>query len=91
VTAISDINQTPKFIIYPNPTNHMAIIKGSQQNGKQIQIQIFDTQGRLIMSRQVHFQNGQTTIDLSNIPNQMLLIKLTDKNGIQETMKILKE
>lgn len=91
VTGISDINQTPKFIIYPNPTNHMAIIKGSQQNGKQIQIQIFDTQGRLIMSRQVHFQNGQTTIDLSNIPNQMLLIKLTDKNGIQETMKILKE
>ena len=91
VTGISDINQTPKFFIYPNPTNHMAIIKGSQQNGKQIQIQIFDTQGRLIMSRQVHFQNGQTTIDLSNIPNQMLLIKLTDKNGIQETMKILKE
>lgn len=91
VTSIIDINQTPKFIIYPNPTNHMAIIKGSQQNGKQIQIQIFDTQGRLIMSRQVHFQNGQTTIDLSNIPNQMLLIKLTDKNGIQETMKILKE
>ena len=91
VTGISDINQTPKFIIYPNPTNHMAIIKGSQQNGKQIQIQIFDTQGRLIMSRQVHFQNGQTTIGLSNIPNQMLLIKLTDKNGIQETMKILKE
>lgn len=91
VTGISDINQTPKFIIYPNPTNHMAIIKGSQQNGKQIQIQIFDTLGRLIMSRQVHFQNGQTTIDLSNIPNQMLLIKLTDKNGIQETMKILKE
>lgn len=91
VAGISDINQTPKFIIYPNPTNHMAIIKGSQQNGKQIQIQIFDTQGRLIMSRQVHFQNGQTTIDLSNIPNQVLLIKLTDKNGIQETMKILKE
>lgn len=91
MTGISDINQTPKFTIYPNPTNHMAIIKGSQQNGKQIQIQIFDTQGRLIMSQQVHFQNGQTTIDLSNIPNQMLLIKLTDKNGIQETMKILKE
>lgn len=91
VTGIRDINQTPTFIIYPNPTNHMAIIKGSQQNGKQIQIQIFDTQGRLITSRQVHFQNGQTTIDLSNIPNQMLLIKLTDKNGIQETMKLLKE
>jgi len=91
VTGISDNNQTPKFTIYPNPTNNYVLIKGSQQNDKQMQIQIFDTQGRLIISRQVHFQNGQTTVDLSNIPNQMLLIKLTDINGIQETMKILKE
>jgi hypothetical protein len=89
--SISDINQTPKFTIYPNPTNNWVIIKGSKEYNKQMQIQIFDTQGRLIMLRQVHFQNGQTTIDLNDIPNQMLLINLTDKNGKQETLKILKE
>ena len=89
--SISDVNHTPKFTIYPNPTNNLVIIKGSKEYNKQMQIKIFDTQGRLIMLRQVHFQNGQTTIDLSDFPNQMLLINLTDKNGKQETLKILKE
>ena len=53
--------------------------------------QVFDTLGRLIMSNQKSMQNGQLTIDLSNMPNQLLFITLTDKSGRQQTAKIVKE
>jgi hypothetical protein len=56
-----------------------------------VQIEIFDTQGRLIMSKQNSIQNGQTTLEISGIPSQLLFIKLTDKNGNHQTIKILKE
>jgi hypothetical protein len=43
------------------------------------------------MSNQKSMQNGQLTIDLSSIPNQLLFITLTEKNGRQQTVKILKD
>jgi hypothetical protein len=79
------------FTFYPNPTKNFIIIKINQSSFELKQIQIFDTQGRLIMSNQKSMQNGQLTIDLSSIPNQLLFITLTEKNGRQQTVKILKD
>jgi hypothetical protein len=84
-------NSSNLFTFYPNPTKNFIIIKTNQSSIELKQIQIFDTQGRLIMSNQKSMQNGQLTIDLSSIPNQLLFITLTDKNGRRETVKIVKE
>jgi hypothetical protein len=43
------------------------------------------------MSNQESPQNGQLTIDLSSIPNQLLFLKITDKIGVQQTLKVVKE
>ena len=79
------------FTCYPNPTKNFIMIKTNKSSFELKQLQIFDTQGRLIMSNQKSVQNGQLTIDLSSIPNQLLFITLTDKNGRQQTAKIVKE
>jgi hypothetical protein len=79
------------FIVYPNPAYNLIEIKTTQSKIGLKQLQIFDTQGRLIMSNQESLQNGQLTIDLSSLPNQLLFITLTDKNGRRETVKIVKE
>ena len=79
------------FSFYPNPTKNFIIIKTNQSSFELTQIQIFNTQGRLIMSNQKSMQNGQLTIDVSSIPNQLLFITLTDKNARQQTVKIVKE
>jgi hypothetical protein len=84
-------NNSNLFLVYPNPANNLIEIKTKQSKIGMIQFQIFDTQGRLIMSNQKSQQNGQLTIDLCSIPNQLLFIKLTDKNGRQQTVKIVKE
>lgn len=79
------------FIVYPNPAYNLIEIKTTQSKIGLKQLQIFDTQGRLIMSNQESLQNGQLTIDLSSLPNQLFFITLTDKNGRRETVKIVKE
>jgi hypothetical protein len=84
-------NKSMLFIVYPNPANNLIEIKTTQSKIGLKQIQIFDTQGRLIMSNQESQQNGQLTIDLSRIPNQLLFIKMTGTNGRQQIVKIVKE
>ena len=88
----NQIDDNPNFFsFYPNPTKNFVTIKTIQSGFELTQIQVFDTQGRLIISNQKSMQNGQLTIDLSKIPNQLLFIFLTDKNGRQQTVKIVKE
>ncbi len=90
--SIDEINNNSNlFIVYPNPANNLIEIITTQSKIGLKQIQIFDTQGRLIMSNKESQQNGHLTIDLSSIPNQLLFITLTDKNGRQQTVKIVKE
>jgi hypothetical protein len=88
----NQIDDSSNFIsFYPNPTKNLLFIETNHNSFELKQIQIFDTQGRLIMSNQKSLQNEQLTIDLSSLPNQLLLITLTDKKGRQETVKIVKE
>jgi hypothetical protein len=93
LTLSTDVidNNPNLFFVYPNPANNLIEIKTTQSEIESIQIQIFDTQGRLIMSNQESQQNGQLIIDLSSIPNQLLFLKITDKIGVQQTLKVVKE
>ena len=90
--SIDEIDNNPNlFIVYPNPASNLIEIKTNQSNIESIQLQIFDTQGRIIISDQKSIQNRRLTIDVSSIPNQLLFITLTDKNGRHKTVKIVKE
>jgi hypothetical protein len=84
-------NNSNLFIVYPNPASNLIEIKTNQSNIESIQLQIFDTQGRIIISDQKSIQNRRLTIDVSSIPNQLLFITLTDKNGRHQKVKIVKE
>ena len=85
-----DTNPTP-FTIYPNPTNGFIKIKSNQNSYELKEIKVFDTQGRLLISIQKSMNNEQLTIDVCTIPNQLLFITLTDINGREHKVKILKE
>jgi hypothetical protein len=84
-------NNSNLFKVYPNPASNLIEIKTNQSNIESIQLQIFDTQGRIVISDQKSIQNRRLTIDVSSIPNQLLFISLTDKNGRHQTVKIVKE
>jgi hypothetical protein len=78
-------------MVCPNPAKNLIEIKTDQANSELVQIEIYDAQGRLIMSKQHSIQKGQTTVEISSIPSQLLFIKLTDKGGKHQMIKFLKE
>jgi hypothetical protein len=90
--SINEIdNNHNLFIVYPNPANNLIEIKTKQSKIESIQLQIFDTQGKIIMSNKQSIINGRLKIDVSSLPNQLLFLKITDKNGVQQILKVVKE
>jgi hypothetical protein len=91
VTGLHEIISPSSFMVCPNPAKNMIEIKTDQANSELVQIEIYDAQGRLIMSKQHSIQKGQTTVEISSIPSQLLFIKLTDKGGKHQMINFLKE
>jgi D-alanyl-D-alanine carboxypeptidase len=64
---------TEKWIsVYPNPTNNIIYIEGLDNN-KSITIQIFDVQGKLVITKTI---NEKGTIDLSELNKGVYVIKV---------------
>jgi len=90
--SINEIDNNPNlFIVYPNPANNLIEIKTKQSKIESIQLQIFDTQGKIIMSNQKRIINGGLTLDISSLPNQLLFLKITYENGVPQILKVVKE
>jgi len=60
--------------IYPNPTNNIIYIEGLDNN-KSNTIQIFDVQGKLVLTKTI---NEKGTIDLSELNKGVYVIKVGD-------------
>ncbi len=65
------------FTVYPNPTNGQFNIDGLESG---MIVEIYDFTGRKLNSP-VAINNSQSTINLSNEPNGIYLIRILDKDG----------
>jgi len=87
ITAIEDqvFSKPNNLSIYPNPNNGKMTIEQSEAFSK---IQIIDVNGQIIFEKKVPLTKS-ITIDVSNTPNGIYLIKvLNNKNvSIQKIMK----
>ena len=64
--------ETSKLKFYPNPTNNIINIEGLNKNENNT-IQIFDVQGKLVITKTI---NEKGTIDLSELKNGIYVIKI---------------
>jgi hypothetical protein len=71
LTGINDIKNS-NIKIYPNPTNNIIYIEGLDNN-KSNTIQIFDVQGKLVLTKTI---NEKGTIDLSELNKGVYVIKV---------------
>lgn len=76
------------FLIYPNPTQNSFNI-GLLKQYSNINIVISNIQGQELINKS--FKNQENiTMDISNIPNQMYILKIKTDNSI-EFQKIIKQ
>lgn len=77
--SIRDITGQAEFTVYPNPTAGTIAILGDIH-----WITVLDMAGRVITS------TDKPVIDLTNYPNGMYLIRVTDTHGNMGTRKVIK-
>ena len=65
--------------IFPNPTSDEVNIH-FEDGIKDIEVQLFDQVGKLILSEQFGDSNVQETIQLSHLPNGIYLLKVFSEN-----------
>ena len=80
-TAIEDVTTPSTIRVYPNPTADMLIIDGVTA---QQEIAIYSLNGSKVLSTQS--QEGTNTIQVSELPNGVYLLRLSN-----ETFKLIKE
>ncbi len=74
--------------VYPNPVSTYVILKIDLPDLLNLRYELYDMSGRLLLSNTV--TNTQTTIPMENLSAAVYMLKVTDKNNILETFKIIK-
>lgn len=90
VLGIDNVDLVNDFLVYPNPSQNMVIIK-KKNNQTFSEYQIFDLQGKLIKSKQCEFSNGELIVDISYLPPNTYLLKFITSNRQFNTIKIVRE
>ncbi len=93
--SITSIAEMPadfgEIQVFPNPTVDHLQMKLQLEQNREVIIQLFDTTGKLLWTKESHGQKIEETADMSNLPNgtYYLLFKMVDRNH-SPTFKILK-
>jgi hypothetical protein len=79
---------TLEFVIYPNPATDFVILKTGNYEVVNLRYQLFDINGILLENRKVESQ--ETNISMETYLPSTYFLKITDKNAVIKTFKIIK-
>lgn len=81
-------NITLKMVVFPNPTTEFVTLQIANLAIENLEYQVFDFQGRLIENKEI--ATSETRINMQNLPSATYLVKISDKNKLLKTFKIIK-
>ena len=84
--GIEEIVSTNEITVYPNPTRDVVKILSSA--ARPMQYQLMDLSGRIL--KQGEFTQEQT-LSLASYSNGIYLMRVTDKQNLVKTFKIVKQ
>lgn len=83
VVGVNEIAQT-SWSIYPNPGNGVIHINAAQIHGNVVQLDVVNTMGQIVFSKQVQSTEitGTYALDLTHLAKGQYMIRLTDENSV---------
>lgn len=81
--GLNDNNLVSAQLIATNVKDQLLITASEE-----VQIELYDIQGRRVVSQKL--TSGTNTVNVSNLPTQMYIVKLTNKQGASQITKIVK-
>ena len=83
LVTVTEVNEAQGALrLYPNPVQGIVRIEGMEVE----EIQVYNAQGQLV--RKYHHTNE---VDLEDLPQGIYQLRLTDKNGMVRSDKVVKE
>lgn len=76
--------------VYPNPTSDILNLYVKNYNSDSIQYQLFDLNGRLIISDRIY--NETTSFSMQNLPSSVYILKVLSSSNVEiKTFNIIKK
>ena len=89
LTAINDLQTLGiELSVYPNPTNSFLLIEVKTDKQRDLQINLFDLNGKLILQKKI-IVNKQT-VHMQNYKPSIYILKVTEGNKEIRTYQIVK-
>ena len=89
VTAINDLQTSGiELSVYPNPTNSFLFIEVKTDKQRDLQINLFDLNGKLILQKKI--TGSKQTIHMQNYKPAIYILKVTEGNKEIRTYQIVK-
>lgn len=89
VTAINDLQTSGiELSVYPNPTNSFLLIEVKTDNQRDLQINLFDLNGKLILQKKI--TGSKQTVYMQNYKPAIYILKITEGNKEIRTYQIVK-
>ncbi|MDR0698886.1 MAG: T9SS type A sorting domain-containing protein [Tannerella sp.] len=85
--AVPVPDQVTTLQLFPNPTNNRFYFKWSNLSKEPAVIEIFDSSGRLVLSR--YISDVDSGIDVSKLPEGIYIVKICNKNTTCGVGKII--
>lgn len=74
--------------IYPNPATDLIKLKIENYEVENLRYQLYDINGNLLQNNKV--EGNETSIVMSNLVSATYFLKVTDKNKVIKTFKVIK-
>jgi hypothetical protein len=89
VTGIEEAGEVNLMLsAYPNPATGFVILKASNYDNSDLSYELFDINGNLLENKKI--EGIETTIHFANRITSVYFLKVTDKNKMIKTFKIIK-
>ncbi|MBE9510529.1 MAG: T9SS type A sorting domain-containing protein [Bacteroidetes bacterium] len=89
VTAINDLQTSGiELSVYPNPTNSFLFIEVKTDKQRDLQINLFDLNGKLILQKKI--TGSKQTVNMQNYKPATYILKVTEGNKEIRTYQIVK-
>lgn len=89
IMGLDNFNVNLQFVVYPNPTSDWLAIKTSNLKYDTLRYELFDLNGRLILSDKIISEN--TILKLQELSTSMYLLKVLESNKEIKSFKIFKK
>lgn len=89
IMGLDNFNVNLQFVVYPNPTSDWLAIKTSNLKYDTLRYELFDLNGRLILSDKIISEN--TILKLQELSTSMYLLKVLESNKEIKLFKIFKK